>query len=75
MPKNLKVRHLSCFILDFEWLSSSPIFFSTYSCHMHAELKVLLATKEELVTDLKIFMYHRTDEIKKLTKIKEDADR
>ena len=41
---------------------------------MHAELEVLLATKEELVTDLKILMYCRADEVEKLTKIKGNAD-
>ena len=34
----------------------------------------MLETKEDLVTDLKILMYRRADEIEKLTKIKEDVD-
>jgi len=41
---------------------------------MHVELKKLLETQEGLVTDLKLLMYRRADEIKKLTNIKKDID-
>jgi len=41
---------------------------------MHVELKKLLETQEGLVTDLKLLMYRRTDEIKNLTNIKKDID-
>ena len=41
---------------------------------MHVELKKLLETQEGLVTDLKLLLYRRTDEIKKLTNIKKDTD-
>ena len=41
---------------------------------MHVKLKKLLETQEGLVTDLKLLMYRRADEIKKLTNIKKDID-
>ena len=41
---------------------------------MHAEIKKLLETQEDLVSDLKILKYHRADEIDKQTNIKKDAD-
>jgi len=40
--------------------------------HIHAELKSLLETKEELVTDLKNPVYHHTEEMEKF---KKDADK
>ena len=45
------------------------------SPYVHAELKKLLVTKEELVTDLTNLVYRRTDDVEKLSKIKTDADR
>ena len=46
-----------------------------YLSHIHKELKKLLVTKEELVTDLMNIMYHHTDAVEKLTKIKADVDK
>jgi hypothetical protein len=43
--------------------------------HAHRELKKLLVTKEELVTDLMNIMYHHTDAVEKLTKIQADTDK
>jgi hypothetical protein len=43
--------------------------------HIHRELKKLLITKEELVTDLTNIMYCHTDAVEKLTKIKADSDK
>ena len=40
-----------------------------------SELKSLLLRKDELVTDLTNIMYHHTDVVEKLTKIKADADK
>ena len=34
----------------------------------------MLVTKEELVTDLNNLVYHHTDEVEKLSKMKDDAD-
>jgi len=45
------------------------------SPYVHTELKKLLVTKEELVTDLTNLVYRRTDDVEKLSKIKTDADR
>ena len=45
------------------------------SPYVHTELKKLLVTKEELVTDLTNLVYRRTDDVEKLSKIKADADR
>ena len=42
---------------------------------VHTELKKLLVTKEELVTDLTNIMYRHTDAVEKLSKIKADADK
>lgn len=41
----------------------------------HTELKKLLITKEELVTDLTNIMYRHIDAVEKLTKIKADSDK
>ena len=45
------------------------------SPYVHAELKKLLVTKEELVTDLTNLVYRRTDEVEKLTRIRVDTDK
>ena len=42
---------------------------------MHSELEVLLATKEELVTDLKNLVYRRIDEMERFEKMLRDADK
>jgi len=39
------------------------------------ELKSLLLKKDELVTDLTNIMYHDTDAVEKLTKIKADSNK
>ena len=48
---------------------------STYSRLVHIELKKLLITKEELVTDLANIMYRHTDAVEKPSKIKADVDK
>ena len=53
----------------------SPSFLVAYSPYVHAELKTLLVTKEELVTDLKNLVYRRTDEMEKFRKMLKDADK
>ena len=45
------------------------------SPYVHTELKKLLVTKEELVTDLTNLVYRRTDEVEKLSKIQADSDK
>ena len=59
-----------------EWLISPSSFcVSTYIHLVHTELKKLLITKEELVTDLANIMYRHTNAVEKLSKIKADADK
>jgi hypothetical protein len=45
------------------------------SPYVHIELKKLIITKEELVTDLTNIMYCHIDVVEKLSKIKADADK
>ena len=45
------------------------------SSFVHTELKNLLVTKEDLVTDLMNLVYRRTDEVEKLSKIQADSDK
>jgi hypothetical protein len=49
--------------------------FCTYIAFVHTELKKLLVTKEELVSDLTNLVYRRTDEVEKLSKIQSDCDK
>jgi hypothetical protein len=46
-----------------------------YSPHIQAELKNLLITKEELVTDLKYLVYRHTDEMERFEKMLKDANK
>ena len=46
-----------------------------YLSHIHKELKKLLVTKEELVTNLTNIMYHHTDAVEKLAEIQADLDK
>jgi len=43
--------------------------------YTHTELKTLLITKEQLVTDLMNIMYRHTDAVEKLIKIQADSDK
>jgi len=45
------------------------------SSFVHTELKNLLVTKEDLVTDLMNLVYRRTDEVETLSKIQADSDK
>ena len=45
------------------------------SSFVHTELKTLLMSKEDLVTDLTNLVYRRTDEVEKLTRIRVDTDK
>ena len=51
------------------------VFFCTHDLLTLAELKSLLLKRDELVTDLKNIMYHHTDVVEKLTKVKANADK
>ena len=45
------------------------------SSFVHTELKTLLMSKEDLVTDLTNLVYCRTGEMEKLSKIQADSDK
>ena len=51
------------------------VFFCAHVLFALAELKSLLLKRDKLVIDLKNIMYHHTDAVEKLTKIKANADK
>ena len=51
------------------------IFSSVYVFLALTELKSLLSRKDNEVADLTNIMYHHTDAVEKLTKLKADADK
>ena len=60
--------HSSRFLLAF-------LYWYLYLSRTHTELKKLLVTKDELVTDLTNIRYRHSDAVEKLTKIQADSDK